>query len=139
MKSPILADGILQRFEEKLDRPFDWFCLPVKTVKGTGRKINGNLRTDLGEQFIKALINISIFGSTKASRFLILYVTTNSPSENLITFVMKTYVPMYFNVRYYNSVQNNAYFTQSANVLLTMLFDDRKEVCERALKNVILS
>lgn len=106
---------------------------------------------------------------TKASRLLRLYATENSPSENLrtlATFVMKVYVPMYFKVKYFNSVvygskllgefisstqylpqnlreiinnvvQNNAYFAHPENVLLTMLFDETKEVRERALRKIL--
>lgn len=106
---------------------------------------------------------------TKAGRLLRLYVATNSPSENLkilATYVMKVYVPMYFNVKYYDSVihgsallykficstqylpqnlreivnnvvQNNGYFAHSENVLLTMIFDNRKEVRGMALKKIL--
>jgi len=44
---------------------------------------------------------------TKASRILRLYVSTSSPSENLKTlaaYIMKVYVPMYFNVKFLSSV-----------------------------------
>lgn len=40
---------------------------------------------------------------TKASRVLRLYVTTNMPSFNLkiiANYVMKVYIPMYFNVKF---------------------------------------
>lgn len=79
---------------------------------------------------------------------------------------MKVYVPMYFNIKFYNSViygvalmykfikstrflpqnlkeivnrtiQNNSFFAHPENVLLTMLFDDRKSVRERAIKKIL--
>lgn len=106
---------------------------------------------------------------TKASRILRLYVTTKSPSENLkilTEFIMRVYVPMYFNVKFYSSViygsallfkfirstqylppshreivnkvvQNNGYFAHPENVLLTMFFDDRKSVRERCIKKIL--
>lgn len=106
---------------------------------------------------------------TKASRILRLYVGTSLPSTNLkilATYIVQVYVPMYFNVKYYNSViygssilhkfirstkflpqnlqeivnnavQNNPYFAHPENILLTMLFDDRKAVRERALKKIM--
>lgn len=106
---------------------------------------------------------------TKASRILRLYVTTNMPSINLKTlaiFVIKAYVPMYFNVKFYNSVvygsllvfkfikstrylpptlretvdkviTTNSFFAHPENILLTMLFDDRKTVRERAIRKIL--
>lgn len=106
---------------------------------------------------------------TKASRLLRLYVATDSPSENLkilANYIMKVYVPMYFNVKYYNSViygsallskfirstqylpqnlreivntviQNNSYFAHPENVLLTMIFDDRKPIRQRAIEKIL--
>ena len=79
---------------------------------------------------------------------------------------MKVYVPMYFNVKYYSSViygsvllskfirstqylatklrdivntvvRNNSYFSHPENVLLSMLFDDRQTVRERAIKKIL--
>lgn len=75
--------------------------------------------------------------------------------KTLSIYVMRVYIPMYFNVKYYNSVVygsvlmskfirstqylneslrvivnkvvlNNSYYAHSENVLLSMLFDDRK-------------
>ncbi|XP_050340757.1 uncharacterized protein LOC126767235 [Bactrocera neohumeralis] len=106
---------------------------------------------------------------TKASRLLRLYVTTSSPSANLktlSTYIMKVYVPMYFNIKFYNSVvygsllffkfiqstrylpptlreiantviQNNSYFAHPENILLAMLYDKRKDVRERAIKKIL--
>lgn len=106
---------------------------------------------------------------TKASRVLRLYTTTNTPSENLKTlavYIIRIYVPMYFNVKYYNSVvygsvllskfirwtrylprnllnivdgviQNNSYYAHPENILLTMLFDDRKAIRDRAIKKIL--
>lgn len=106
---------------------------------------------------------------TKASRLLRLYVATSLPSTNLkilANFIMKVYVPMYFNVKFYNSVvhgsallykfikstqflpqnlreivnktiQNNAFFAHPENILLTMLFDERKPVRERAINKIL--
>lgn len=106
---------------------------------------------------------------TKASRLLRLYVATSLPSTNLkilANFIMKVYVPMYFNVKFYNSViygsallykfiqstqflplnlrevvnktiSNNAFFAHPENILLTMLFDERKPVRERAIRKIL--
>lgn len=106
---------------------------------------------------------------TKASRLLRLYVTTNTPSTNLKTlavYIITVYVPMYFNVKFYNSVvygsalllkfirwtrylqpnlrnivdgviQNNSYYAHPENILLTMLFDDRKAIRDRAIKKIL--
>jgi len=106
---------------------------------------------------------------TKASRVLRLYVATNSPTDGLkalAEYIMKVYIPMYFNVKYYNSVvygssllfhfiqstkylpetlrnivnnvvQHNSYFAHSENVLLTMLFDSRKSIREKCIKKII--
>ena len=44
---------------------------------------------------------------TKANRLLQLYVSTENPSRKLkilATHIMKVYVPMHFNIKYYNSV-----------------------------------
>lgn len=105
---------------------------------------------------------------TKASRLLRLYVTTNKPSKNLkilANYIMKVYTPMYFNIKYYNSVvygsvlfykfirwtqyldsnlreivnivvKENAYYAHSENVLLAMLFDDEKKIRDLALKKL---
>lgn len=106
---------------------------------------------------------------TKAARLLRLYVTVKKPPKNLrilVEFVMKVYVPMYFNIKYYSSVvygsvlffkyitwaqfldqnlrtivnrviENNSYFAHSENILLSMLFDDRKEVRDNAIKKIL--
>lgn len=106
---------------------------------------------------------------TKASRILRLYVTSNSPSNNLkvlAVYIMKVYIPMYFHIKYYNSViygsvllskfvrstqyltdnlrgviipviNNNSYFAHSENVLLTMLYDDRKAIRVRAINKIL--
>lgn len=106
---------------------------------------------------------------TRASRLLRVYIATENPSENLrvlARYIIKVYVPMYFNIKYYNSavyssallgkfiqwtqflpdnlrnivnpvIQNNCYFAHSENVLLTMLFDHRKEVRKMALKKIL--
>lgn len=106
---------------------------------------------------------------TKASRILLLYVTMNEPSNNLKTlafYIMKVYVPMYFNVKYYSSVvygsallyklirwtsylepnlrnvvndiiKNNSYYAHPENILLSMLFDDRKDIRDKAIKKIL--
>lgn len=106
---------------------------------------------------------------TKASRLLRLYVATSDPSNNLkvlVVYIMKVYVPMYFNIKYYSSVvygsalfgkfirwsqyleprlriivnnvvQNNAYYAHSENILLAMLFDDRKEIRNCAIQKIL--
>lgn len=106
---------------------------------------------------------------TKASRLLRVYIATETPSQNLqilARYIMKVYVPMYFNVKYCNSavygsallgkfiqwtqylpdnlrnivnpvIQNNSYFAHSENVLFSMLFDDRKEIRKLALKKIL--
>ena len=103
---------------------------------------------------------------TKASRILRLYVSTSTPSDNLrllAEYVIKVYVPMYFNVKYYSSViygsallfkfirlinflpptprevihsvvQNNSYFAHPENIIVSMLYDDRKSVRDEAIK-----
>lgn len=84
----------------------------------------------------------------------------------LANYIIKVYTPMYFNVKYYSSVvfgsvlfskfirwtqylepnlrkvvnnviTNNAYFAHSENILLTMLFDDRKEIRDMAIKKIL--
>lgn len=106
---------------------------------------------------------------TKVCRILRVYVATNNPSENLqilVKYIMKVYVPMYFNIKYYNSVvygsvllgkfiqwtqylsdhlrdiinrviQNNSYFAHCENVLLSMLFDDRQGIRRYALEKIL--
>lgn len=106
---------------------------------------------------------------TKAARILRLYVTTNSPSNNLrdlAIYVIKVYTPMYFNIKYYNSIiygsvllfkfiqwskylpdtqrnivrkaiSNNSYYAHSENVLLSMLFDDRKAIRDIAFNKIL--
>lgn len=106
---------------------------------------------------------------TKASRLLRLYVTTNKPSKNLkilANYVMKVYIPMYFNIKYYNSVvygsilfykfiswtqyldsnlrqivnnvaKENAYYAHSENILLAMLFDNKKEIRDSAIRKIL--
>lgn len=106
---------------------------------------------------------------TKACRILRLYVATPAPSYSLKTlaeYLMRVYVPMYFNVKYYSSViygstnlfkfirwtrylppgalevvneriENNSYFAHPENILLAMLFDGRKEVLNRAIKKIL--
>lgn len=102
---------------------------------------------------------------TKANRLLRLYVSTENPSRNLkilATYIMKVYVPMHFNIKYYNSVvfgsvlfykfirwiqyldtnlrgvvnnaiKDNSYYAHSENILLAMLFDDKKKRHETSL------
>lgn len=106
---------------------------------------------------------------TKASRLLRLYVTTNTPSFNLKTlaiYIIRAYVPMYFNIKYYSSVvygsallskfirwtrylqsnlrdiidgviQSNSYFAHPENIILSMLFDDRKAIRDRAMNKIL--
>lgn len=106
---------------------------------------------------------------TKAARLLRLYVTKKNPSKNLrilVEFIIKCYVPMYFNIKYYssvvygsalffkfiswsrfleptlrtivnNTIKNNSYFAHSENILLSMLFDDRKEKRDCAIKKIL--
>lgn len=106
---------------------------------------------------------------TRASRLLRVYIASENPSENLkvlARYIMKVYVPMYFNIKYRNSavygsallgkfikwtqylpdnlrniinpvIQNNCYFAHSENVLLTMLFDDRKNIRKLALQKIL--
>lgn len=97
---------------------------------------------------------------TKASRILRLYIATENPSRKLnilATYIMRVYVPMYFNIKYkssavYGSVhfskfiiysqylpkdllpliqnvfKNNSYFAHPENIILSMLFDERPNV-----------
>lgn len=106
---------------------------------------------------------------TKANRLLRLYVSTENPSRNLkilATYIMKVYVPMHFNIKYYNSVvfgsvlfykfirwtqyldtnlrgvvnnviKDNSYYAHSENILLAMLFDDKKETRNIAIKKIL--
>lgn len=106
---------------------------------------------------------------TKASRILRLYVATSSPTSYLKTlaeYVIRVYVPMYFNIKYYNSViygstllfkfirltqflplnvrqivysvvQNNSYFAHPENVMLSMLYDDRKSIRDQAIQKIL--
>lgn len=106
---------------------------------------------------------------TKASRLLRLYVTTNKPSNNLkilVIYIIKVYVPMYFNIKYYSSVvygsvilskfirwtlyltpnlrsviikvvNNNSYYAHSENVLLSMLFDTRNVIRDSDLTKIL--
>ncbi|XP_017476032.1 PREDICTED: uncharacterized protein LOC108366213 isoform X2 [Rhagoletis zephyria] len=51
---------------------------------------------------------------TKASRLLRLYVTTAKPSKNLTilsNYIMKVYTPMYFHIKFYNSVCTVVYYS----------------------------
>ncbi|XP_017485945.1 PREDICTED: uncharacterized protein LOC108374482 [Rhagoletis zephyria] len=106
---------------------------------------------------------------TKAARLLRLYVTTENPDANLrilVEFIIKCYVPMYFNIKYYSSVvygsalffkfigwsrfleprlrkivnqviKDNSYYAHSENILLSMLFDDSKEKRDCAIKKIL--
>lgn len=106
---------------------------------------------------------------TKAARLLRLYVTMQNPPRELrilVEFIMKVYVPMYFNIKYHSSVVHgsvlffnyirwsqfleptlrnivnrviidNAYFAHSENVLLAMLFDKNKEKRDCAIKKIL--
>lgn len=84
----------------------------------------------------------------------------------LATYIIKVYVPMYFRIKYRPSVvygsthlfkfirsiqylednlrklleekiQNNSYFAHSENILLSMLFDDRKEQRDIGIKTIL--
>ena len=84
----------------------------------------------------------------------------------LANYIIKVYTPMYFNIKYYSSavygstllfkfirwtqylpsnlrkvvntvIQDNAYFAHSENILLSMLFDDRKEKRNIAIKKIL--
>lgn len=84
----------------------------------------------------------------------------------LANYIIKVYTPMYFNVKYYSSavygstilfkfitwtrflppnlvqvvdrvIQDNAYFAHSENILLSMLFDDRMEKRNIAIKKIL--
>lgn len=85
----------------------------------------------------------------------------------LSIYIIKIYVPMYFNIKYYQSViygsvllgkfikwsslylseplrnivekvvLNNSYYAHSENVLLSMLFDDRKEMRELSIQKIL--
>ena len=106
---------------------------------------------------------------TKAARLLRLYVTTENPDKNLgilVEFIIKCYVPMYFNIKYYSSVvygsvlffkfmswsrflepglrkivnkviTDNSYYVHSENILLSMLFDDSKENRDCAIRKIL--
>lgn len=106
-------------------------------------------------------------GLTKARRLLRLYVTTNNPSKNLkilANYIIKVYMPMYFKLKYYNSVvygsilfykficwtqcldsnirpivnnvvKENAYYAHSENILLAILFNIGKKNTRFGYKN----
>ena len=86
----------------------------------------------------------------------------------LATYIMKVCVPMHFNIKYYNSVvfgsvifykfirwtqyldtnlrgvvnnviKDNSYYAHSENILLAMLFDDKKESRNIAIKKMLLT
>lgn len=108
---------------------------------------------------------------TKACRVLRLYVITRNPSENLIdlvTFILRVYVPTYFNVKHQNSCTygsvhfynlvrwsrylpparfgivkkvciNNAYFAHCENVLLAMVFDADAEIRKLGYRKILQS
>lgn len=105
---------------------------------------------------------------TKAARILRTYITTDKPSKNLrilATYVMKVYIPMYFNVKYYNSMaygsvlffkfiqwtnylppnllsvvhsvmSANCYFASSENVLLAMVCHNVKPIRQMAIDKI---
>jgi hypothetical protein len=105
---------------------------------------------------------------TTACRILRLYVATRHPTKELnilVTFIMKVYVPSWFNIKVYNRcingpqhiyniiklsrylpityrkivdkvIQNNGYFCQSENILLAMLGDTSREVRDLAVKKI---
>lgn len=106
---------------------------------------------------------------TKAARILRAYVAKDNPSNNLRTlaiYVMKVYIPMYFSVKYYNSIAygsvlffkfiqwtnylpsvllsvirgvmtDNSYFANSESVLLSMICDDRKPIRQMAFQKIM--
>jgi hypothetical protein len=106
---------------------------------------------------------------TTACRILRLYVTMCDPPSSLrilATYVMKVYVPMYFNIKCFssviygspllgkficwtqyleprvrnvvhNTITTNSYFAHSENILLGMLFDDRKEMRTLAIQKIL--
>lgn len=108
---------------------------------------------------------------TKACRILRMYVATENPSKNLIdlvTFILRVYVPMYFNVKHKNSCTNgsvhffnlvrwsrylppahfalvkkvcidNAYFAHCENVLLAMIFDADREIRKLGYRKILQS
>lgn len=86
--------------------------------------------------------------------------------KTLAIYIMTVYIPLYFNIKYYKSViygsvllskfirwtqylndtlrpvvQNvvltNSYYAHSENVLLSMLFDDRKPIRDRAIRKIM--
>lgn len=106
---------------------------------------------------------------TKAARILRVYVSTSKPTKNvqiLTEYVMKVYIPMYFNVKYYNSIlygsfllfkfihwinflpqdlisvvhqvmNDNSYYAHSESILLGMIFDERKPIREMAFEKIM--
>lgn len=106
---------------------------------------------------------------TKAARILRTYITTDKPSNNLrilATYVMKVYVPMYFNVKYYKTIahgsvlffkfimmtnylppnlrkivrgvmEDNCYFAHSESVLLSMMCSNVKPIRQLAIDKII--
>lgn len=106
---------------------------------------------------------------TTANRILRLYIGTRKPSHNLkalVTFIVKVYAPMWFNIkmepkcvngakhfwkmislsRYLpnnlrkivdDTLQRNGYFTHSENILLAMLTDGDDEIRKNAVDLIL--
>lgn len=106
---------------------------------------------------------------TKASRVLRLYIATESPSIklcNIVKYVMFVYVPMYFEIKFFNSCtygskhffniiqyskclepfmfevvkrvcEHNFFFAHSENLLLCMIFDEDPTTRQIAFKRIL--
>jgi hypothetical protein len=106
---------------------------------------------------------------TAANRILRLYVSTESPSDKLVTivtFIVKVYAPMWFEIkinpsckngakhlwqtirksRYLSDelkalidpvIQRNAYFGHHENILLSMITDNRKHIRELGMRRIL--
>lgn len=106
---------------------------------------------------------------TKISRVLRKYVSTEKPSRNLrvlVTFIMKVYVPTYFNIKYHNSCtkgsihflnlikfsrylepehfeivkkvcKDNGFFAHPENILLAMIYDDEPQIRQLGFQRIL--
>ncbi|BES87539.1 Hypothetical protein NTJ_00345 [Nesidiocoris tenuis] len=106
---------------------------------------------------------------TTANRILRLYVSTKEPTPNLrllVEFIMKVYVPSWFNIKVYPSstngalhlfemikrssflpqkhrevvhgvLQRNAFFAHPENIILAMLHDRKKEIRQMGVKKIL--
>ena len=79
---------------------------------------------------------------TTANRFMRLYVSSDHPSEgllNIITYIVNVYVPKWVAVKkiIHPVIQRNSYFAHPENILLSMVHDDRRHICELGWRRIL--